>query len=116
MNDNFERKFIAIEMATMPGNHCAENVQKATESIVNKFDFQKNKIKTISCDEGSAYVRLFKQILTTDIEKNLENSHNPSNIDNATEPINVNEIMIQSDMESDVSNNNRNIEHRITIQ
>ena len=38
------------------------------------INFQKNKIKTISCDEGSAYVRLFKQILTTDIEKNLENS------------------------------------------
>ena len=50
MNENNEGKVLAIGRALMPGNHSAENIQKATESIVNKFDFQKNKIKTISCD------------------------------------------------------------------
>ena len=52
MNEHFERKVLAIGMKLMPGNHCAEKIQKETESIVNKFDFQKNKIKTISFHEG----------------------------------------------------------------
>ena len=66
---------------------------------------------SISSDEGSAYVRLFKQNSRTDSEKILENSHNLSNIDNAAEPLKVNEISIQSDMESDVSNSNQFLEN-----
>ena len=46
-------------MTTMPVNHCVENIQTATETIVNKNNFNKSKIKAISCDESWAYVQTF---------------------------------------------------------
>ena len=32
----------------------------------------KSKLKAISCDEGSAYVRLFKEILSSEIANNIQ--------------------------------------------
>ena len=62
-------------MILMPGNHCAEHIKEATETIINSYDFDlQNKLyvkfffyeififQGVSSDEGSAYVRLFKQI------------------------------------------------------
>lgn len=62
INIDFKRETIVIGMTLMPGNHCAEFIQKAIEQQVNRYDFDKTKIIGISSDEGSAYVRLFKQV------------------------------------------------------
>ena len=48
------------------GHHNAENIAKTIEMTVNEYNFNKNKIKAIVCDEGSALLRLFKQILDKD--------------------------------------------------
>ena len=42
------------------GHHNAENIAKTIEMTVNEYNFNKNKIKSIVCDEGSALLRLFK--------------------------------------------------------
>jgi len=48
------------------GHHNAENIAKTIEIAVNEYNFDKNKIKGVVCDEGSALLRLFKQILNLD--------------------------------------------------
>jgi len=48
------------------GHPNAENIAKTIEMTVNEYNFNKNKIKAIVCDEGSALLRLFKQILDID--------------------------------------------------
>ena len=40
----FQRQFIVIGMCLMPGNHCAENIKKAVEVLVNRYDFDYSKI------------------------------------------------------------------------
>ena len=59
---DYTRETIVIGMVQMPGNHNAENVKEAIEEVVNKFEFDKSKISATVSDQGSAYVRLFKQI------------------------------------------------------
>lgn len=44
ISELFEREFIVIGMIIMPGNHCAENIQLAIESLVNKYEFDTTKI------------------------------------------------------------------------
>jgi hypothetical protein len=65
----------------MPGPHSAEVIKSAIEQMVNRYDFDKSKIKgsssriglrslpsysdffkAVVCDEGSSLVRLFSQI------------------------------------------------------
>lgn len=46
-NSVFEREIIVIGMISMPGNHCAENIQEAIENIINRFDFNYSKISGI---------------------------------------------------------------------
>ena len=45
----------------MPGNHNAERIKEAIEDLVNSFEFDKSWFDVTVSDEGSAYVRLFKQ-------------------------------------------------------
>ena len=40
----FQRQFIVIGMCLMPGNHCAENIKKSIEQLVNRYSFNKKKI------------------------------------------------------------------------
>ena len=47
INSNFERETIVIGMILMPGNHCAENIKLAIESIVNDYSFDKSKLSGI---------------------------------------------------------------------
>ena len=49
-------------MVMMPGNHNAEHIKEAIESIANSFEFDKSKLCGTVSDEGSACTRLFKQI------------------------------------------------------
>ena len=41
---NFNKTTVVIGMILMPGNHCAENIKEAIETLVNRFDFDKSKI------------------------------------------------------------------------
>lgn len=66
--DGFSREVITIGMMLMDGSHTAENIQKSVEIIVNRFKINKAKINGIVSDEGSALVRLFKQICNEDLE------------------------------------------------
>lgn len=46
---SFEREIFALDMMEMPeGGHNAENIQIATEKMVNRFDFDKSKIQGIN--------------------------------------------------------------------
>jgi hypothetical protein len=63
MSPSFERKIIVLDINKMPGEgHNAENIKECIESMVNRFEFSKDKIVATVSDEGSAYVRLFKQL------------------------------------------------------
>lgn len=44
INRDFESETLVIGMELMPGNHSAENIKLAIESIINKFKFDKSKI------------------------------------------------------------------------
>ena len=51
------------------GHHNAENIAATIKKILQQYTFNYGKIKAIVCGEGSALVRLIKQIL------NLENDN-----------------------------------------
>ena len=44
IDSDFKREFLVIGMDLMPGNHCAEHIQEATEKIVNRYEFDYSKI------------------------------------------------------------------------
>ena len=46
VDQDWNKEFLILDMKEMEGKHNAENVQNAIEKIVNKFDFDKSKIKT----------------------------------------------------------------------
>jgi hypothetical protein len=62
LNSQFERKTVVIGMTEMPVKHNAENIKKATEEVWNKFTLRVSKVAGVVSDEGSPYVRLFKQL------------------------------------------------------
>ncbi len=37
-DENLNKETIVVDMTRMLGSHCAENIKKAVETIVNKFD------------------------------------------------------------------------------
>lgn len=43
-NESQVREMIVIGMMKMPGKHNAENILSTTETLVNRFDFDKSKI------------------------------------------------------------------------
>ena len=45
VDQDWNKEFLILDMKEMEGKHNAENVQIAIEKIVNKFDFDKSKIK-----------------------------------------------------------------------
>ena len=68
---DMSRKLIVIVLDRMQGDghHNAENIAATIKKILQQYTFNYGKIKAIVCDEGSALVRLIKQIL------NLENDN-----------------------------------------
>ncbi|CAF0713084.1 unnamed protein product [Brachionus calyciflorus] len=56
------KEVLILGMIDLIGEHSAENIQQAIETIVNEYDFDKSKIKGTVCDEGSSLVRLFGQL------------------------------------------------------
>ncbi len=61
-NIHFKRETLVMGMIKIPGNHNAEYIKEAIEELVNNFEFDKSKLNATVSDEGSAYVRLFKQL------------------------------------------------------
>lgn len=59
--ENFKRDTLIIGMIEMVGRHTAENIKAAIERIINEYNFNKSKVNSVACDEGSNFVRLFKQ-------------------------------------------------------
>ena len=82
INDNCEREILVIGLKLMPGRHNAENVKKAIESIVNEYDFDKSCIHGHSSDEGSAYVRLMKQLFIDDIAQEFHDEYDDDHVFN----------------------------------
>lgn len=98
----FVREIIVIDVTRMEGNHSAENIKTAIENIINPFEFDKSKIQSIVTDEGSNFLRLFKQYVNENERVNLY-----------LEP----ELPESSDDEDDENdeNNERQNETRITF-
>jgi len=46
-NSFFEREILAINMMRMPGSHDAENIKYSIEKMINFFDFDKSKAKSL---------------------------------------------------------------------
>ena len=44
-NDCFEKEVIVLGFIEVIGGHCAENIKAAIETIVNKYEFDKSKVK-----------------------------------------------------------------------
>ena len=47
MYDTFDKEIVILGISEIVGGHCAENIQLAIEAIVNKYKFDKSKIKGI---------------------------------------------------------------------
>ena len=124
-NKYSDKELLVIGMIDMPLRHCAEDIKLAVETIVNSFKFDYSKIngnnnfliiqfyqnfnvtfKGVCCDEGSAYVRLFKQIS----EKNL-NFLNKGDIQPRVDQIKkvVNMSMIKSMTDLNISGNTSSV-------
>ena len=119
INSKFQKELVVIGFSRMPGKHNAENVKKAVEVIVNKYEFDKNKIssirnnrnllfnynfiylKGITVDEESNMVRLFSQIEnSTNLEELLTFPVlSDLNKDNSDERIDANDSDSDSDSE-----------------
>ena len=61
IDHKFQKKTLVIGMKLMPGAHNAENIAFAIQDLINAYTFDKKIIIGVISDEGSAYVRLFKQ-------------------------------------------------------
>ncbi len=66
IDHKFQKKTLVIGMKLMPGAHNADNIAIAIQNLVNAYTFDKNIIIGVVSDEGSAYVRLFKQKVIAD--------------------------------------------------
>ncbi|RNA32932.1 hypothetical protein BpHYR1_042562 [Brachionus plicatilis] len=62
IDQKFKRDIFVLGILRLFGRHNAENVKKIIEEIVNSFEFNKNKISGIVCDEGSNLVLLISQL------------------------------------------------------
>lgn len=63
LDSNFEKKLIVIGFRRMTVGISAESIKPIIENIVKEYNFDKNKIKSVVCDEGSTLVTHFKHIL-----------------------------------------------------
>ena len=70
---DLSRKLVVIGLERMlgDGHHNAENIGLTIGKIVSQYKFN-NKIKSIVCDEGSALLRLLKQIFNLENEEVLD--------------------------------------------
>jgi hypothetical protein len=48
INENFERSIIILGLERMRNGHAAEETKQAIEDIVNRYNFDKTKIKVVS--------------------------------------------------------------------
>ena len=48
-------------MERMEGRHTAEQIRVQIQNIVNRLEFEKGKIVSVTTDEDSNFCRLFKQ-------------------------------------------------------
>ena len=101
----YEKHVIVIGMVLMPGNHSAEYIKETIETLINRYKFDKSVIngndlcllifkqfklksslyKGVSSDEGSAYVRCFRQFydpLVTPEKPNDQPNNNVEDDDN----------------------------------
>jgi hypothetical protein len=71
---DLSRKLVVIGLERMlgDGHHNAENIGLTIGKIVSQYKFNKNKIKSIVCDEGSALLRLLKQLFNLENEEVLD--------------------------------------------
>ena len=58
---NFNKSIRVIGMFPTSGVCNAEKNKECIETIVNRYEFYKNKIIGVNCDQGSSLIRLFKQ-------------------------------------------------------
>ena len=110
-NKNFGKELLVFVMIEMPLRHCAEDIKKAIENIVNSNEFDYTKIKGVCSDEGSAYVRLFKQIVKTTGSMKLSNSLGALKITGSIVPLDNETVNFQiNSVETDagLSNSNEN--------
>jgi hypothetical protein len=69
VHEGFVREVVTLGMQLMNGKHNAEDIKLGVENIVNYYiKFDKSKIIGIVSGEGSALIRLFKQITNDDLE------------------------------------------------
>jgi hypothetical protein len=73
---DFRRECLIIGFVEMKNGHTSETVKRAVEEMIERFDFDKSKVKDIVSDEGSPLVKLFKQIPCNN--QNKENDVNTS--------------------------------------
>ena len=99
INKHFEKELVVIGMIEMPLRHCAEDIKKAIETIVNSYEFDYSKIKGVCSDEGSAYVRLFKQIIKTTGAMKLSKSLDTLKITDSIVTFNQDSVNFQMDHE-----------------
>ncbi|RNA37583.1 zinc finger BED domain-containing 1-like [Brachionus plicatilis] len=59
--NNMKKNIRVIGMVQLNGTSNAEAIKNCIETIINRYNFDKRKVCGISCDQGSALVRLFKQ-------------------------------------------------------
>lgn len=61
-DENFNKECLVIGMIEMDCSHTAENIKSKVEIVMNRFDFDKSKIESITTDQGSNFLKLFKTL------------------------------------------------------
>jgi len=106
-NSYFEREVFVVGMTVMPGNHCAEHIQEAIQNVFQRYDFDNSKVTGVCSDEGSAFVRLFKQ-RSNDLEDDafLYIEDDPTEAVTLTNAVSIEEIQANEDLQELVAQTN----------
>ncbi|CAF0840058.1 unnamed protein product [Brachionus calyciflorus] len=106
---DFKRDVFILGLTRLIGRHNAENMKLCIEKVVNTYEFNKNKLSAIVCDEGSNLVRLISQLENIDFEAlELVDEDDPSEVieDNEDNENNANEELHDQDNDEDSDQEN----------
>ena len=68
--EDFTTEIIIIGFKRTRGSNNAEKIKACIEYIVNTYNFNKDKVSAVVCDEGRNFLKLFKEIQNEDNENN----------------------------------------------
>lgn len=76
---NFQSECLVIGLMEMKERHTHSAIKKAIEQVLSNYDFDKSKIRAITTDDGSSFVKAFKinsDVIKDDFKKSIPSDDN----------------------------------------